>query len=135
MELIKDAYATSNRAFNELDKGKLNSAIARDITFCTSLDNHAVGNQWGIFHGKKKPCSGKKSKNVKCYIAVQSEEPHGSRLDGKVWWEGICEHQNLVSVASVEGSMPSTDDESRKCPPSSPPGSPNAELPKEKATP
>ena len=135
VELIKDAYTTSNRAFNKLDKGKLNSAIARDITFCTSLDNHAVGNQWGIFHGKKKLHSGKKSKNVKCYIAVQPEEPLGSRLDGKVWWEGIHEHQNPVSVAGVKGSMPSANDESRKHPPSSPPCSPNAELPKEKATP
>lgn len=135
VELIKDANATSNRAFNKLDKGKLNSAIARDITCCTSLDNHTVGNQWGIFHGKKKPCSGKKSKKVKCYIAVQPEEPLRSRLDGKVWWEGIREHQNPVSVAGVKGSMPSTDDESRKHPPSSPPCSPNAELPKEKATP
>ena len=81
MELIKDAYATSNRAFNELDKGKLNSTIARDITFCTSLDSHAVGNQWGIFHGKKKTLTVSQKAGAKINTFF-CELEYGANLDG-----------------------------------------------------
>ena len=85
----------------------------------------------GYLQATKFDRSSESKRNVTCYIVVEPYVPLGTRLDGKVWWHGITDHQNPsrrgVATTSVEsaGLEPSSVDDlhivsSKKRPPNTP---------------
>ena len=94
VDLIIAAYGDSEEPYESLTAAKLNKAVGRNTELAAGMDNKMWGNQWGLFRHLK--YDGKR--NVTCYIAVERNTPLGSRINGKVWWEGVTEHQNPVRL-------------------------------------
>ena len=98
VELIKSAYGDIEEPYSAFTAASFNRAVGKNRFLAASMDNTTHGNQWDLFCHQKH----NGTRNVTCYIAVERDAPLGPSVEGKVWWDGVTEHQNPVRLFADE---------------------------------